>query len=50
MTTAEIKSKILQGSRLAIKKLVDKKKKENSYLIVSEHGKVIKIQASDIKL
>ena len=50
MTTAEIKSKILQGSRLAVKKLVDKKKKENSYLIVSEHGKVVKIQASDIKL
>jgi hypothetical protein len=50
MKTADIKNKILEGGKLAIKKLVDRKKKENSYLIVSDHGKVVRIQATDIKL
>ena len=50
MKTTEIKNKILEGSKLAIKKLVDLKRRENSYLIVSEQGIVVKIQASDIKL
>ncbi len=50
MKTSDIKNKILLGGKLAIKKLVDKKKKENSFLIVSDQGKVVKIQASDIKL
>jgi hypothetical protein len=50
MKTVEIKNKILEGGRLAIKKLVDRKRKENSYLIVSDHGKVVRVQAIDIKL
>lgn len=50
MKTTDIKNKILQGGKLAIKKLVDRKKKENSYLIVSDHGKVVKVPAIDIKL
>jgi len=50
MKTSDIKNKILEGSKLAIKKLVDRKRRENSYLIVSDHGKVVKIQAADIKL
>jgi hypothetical protein len=50
MKTVEIKNKILEGGKLAIKKLVDRKRKENSYLIVSDHGKVVRVQATDIKL
>ena len=50
MKTEEIKNKILQGSKLAVEKLIVKKKKENSYLIVSDGGKVVKIQASKIKV
>lgn len=50
MKTADIKSKILEGSKLAVKRLVDKKKRENSYLIISDNGKVIKVNASDIKI
>ena len=50
MKTLEIRDKIMQGTKLAIKKLVDKKRKENSFLIVSEHGKVTKLQASDIHI
>jgi hypothetical protein len=50
VNTADIKNKILEGGKLAIKKLVDRKRKENSYLIVSDQGKVVRIQAADIKL
>ena len=50
MNTSDIKNKILQGSKLAIKRLIDRKKKEDSYLIVSDHGKVVKIKASNIKI
>jgi hypothetical protein len=50
MKTTDIKNKILEGGKLAIKRLVDRKRKENSYLIVSDHGKVVRIQAADIKL
>jgi hypothetical protein len=50
MKTSEIKNKILEGSRLAIKKLVDKKRRENSYLVVSDQGKVIKKKATEINL
>jgi len=50
MKTADIKSKILEGSKLAVKRLVDKKKRENSYLIISDNGKVIKVNASEIKI
>ncbi len=48
--TSEIKAKILEGSKLALKKLVTKKRLENSYLIISDNGKVIKKQAADIRL
>jgi hypothetical protein len=50
MNTSDIKNKILQGSKLAIKKLIDRKRKEDSYLIVSDHGKVVKVKASNIKM
>jgi hypothetical protein len=50
MKTSDIKNKSLEGSKIAIKKLVDRKRRENSYLIVSDQGKVVKIQATDIKL
>jgi hypothetical protein len=50
MKTTDIKNKILEGSKIAIKKLVDRKRRENSYLIVSDNGKVVRIQATDIKL
>lgn len=48
--TSEIKTKILEGSKLALKKLLAKKRLENSYLIISDNGKVIKKQAVDITL
>ncbi len=50
MQTTDIKNKILEGCKIAIRKLVEKKRRENSCLVVSDKGKVVKIQAADIKL
>ena len=49
METTDIKNKVLEGSKIALKKLIDRKRRENSYLIFSDKGKVVKIQASDVK-
>ncbi len=49
MTHTEIKEKVLEGGRLAIEKLLDRKRKENSYVVVSENGKVVKLNARDLK-
>lgn len=48
MKTSDIKHKILEGSKLAIKKLIDRKKIEDSYLVVSDNGKVVKVKATTI--
>lgn len=46
----EIEKKIKAGMKLALKRLIEKKKKENSYLIFSVDGKPTKVMAKDIKL
>ncbi len=50
MTHAEIKDKGLEGGKLAIKRLIDRKRRDNAYLVVFEKGKVVKLKARDIKL
>jgi hypothetical protein len=50
MQTTVIKNKILKGHKLALLRLIARKKSENSYLVLSENGKVIKKLAADIKL
>jgi len=49
MTPEEIKDKILQGTTLAIERMIERKRKEDGYIVVSRDGKVIKIKARDIK-
>jgi len=49
MKASEIKSKIIEGNKLALLRLIEKKKKENSHLIISNNGKVEKVNARDIK-
>ncbi len=44
----ELRKKILAGVRLAIKKLIAERAKENGYLIVSKNGKVIKVSAKSL--
>ena len=48
MTQAEIKDKVLKGGKLAIERLLDKKRKDNSYVVVSEKGKVVRLNAKDL--
>jgi hypothetical protein len=50
MTTLEIRNKVLEGCRLAVLRLIEKRKRENSYMVVSQNGKVVKIMAKDIKM
>lgn len=45
----DIADKILKGCQLAIDKLIEKKIKDNAYLVVSENGKVVKVKAADLK-
>ena len=45
MKQAEIKEKVLQGGKLAIERLLIKKRQTNSYVVVSEKGKVVRIKA-----
>ncbi len=44
-----IEEKLMKGTRMAIKKLIEERKKINGYLIVSKNGKVTKIRARSIK-
>ncbi len=39
----EIRDKILKGTQLAIDRLLEKKRKEDSYVVISENGKVVKV-------
>jgi hypothetical protein len=49
MTQADIKDKVLKGGKLAIERLLDRKRKDNSYIVVSEKGKVVRLNAKDYK-
>jgi hypothetical protein len=44
-----LEEKLIKGTRMAIKKLIEERKKENGYLIVSKNGKVTKVRARSIK-
>lgn len=49
MTTAKIKDSFLKGGKLAIKRLLEHKRSQNAYVVVSVDGKVVRIQVSDLK-
>ena len=49
MTQTDIKDKILKGGKLAIDRLIEKKRKDNSFIVVSENGKVVKVDANTLK-
>ncbi|UKT64869.1 hypothetical protein [Pedobacter mucosus] len=42
--------KISEGMNLTFKKLVAQKRKNNGYLVFSDQGKIIKVQAKDIEI
>ncbi|MBF9220928.1 hypothetical protein [Hymenobacter ruricola] len=45
MTQTEIKEKVLQGTKLAVERMLTKKRQTNSYVVVSENGKVVQVKA-----
>ncbi len=47
MTNAEMKDRILEGGKLAIKRLIDRKRKDDAYLVFSQNGKVVKLKANE---
>ena len=49
ITQADIRDKVLKGCQLAIERLLEQKRKSNSYIVISDNGKIIKIKASDLK-
>lgn len=50
MTNIEIKEAVLKGGKIAIQRLIERERKENGYIVVSIKGKVIKLNAKDIKM
>lgn len=44
----EITNKMFAGFQLAIKRLIEKTKKEDSYLVISRNGKIEKVPAKDL--
>lgn len=49
MTKTDIRDKVLEGGKLAIQRLLEKKRKDNSFVVVSEKGKVVRLNANDLK-
>lgn len=48
MKQTEIKDKVLKGGKLAIERLLEKKRKDNSFVVISENGKVVKVGAKSL--
>ena len=46
----KIENKILRGSRLAVRRLIERQKKMDGKLVVYRNGKVVILRAREIKL
>jgi hypothetical protein len=46
---AELRDKVIAGTKLAFQRLVEKAKKNDDYLVFSKNGKVIKVKARSLK-
>ena len=49
MTQNDIKDKVLKGGKLAIDRLIEKKRRDKSFIVISENGQVVKIDANTLK-
>jgi hypothetical protein len=49
MTQTDIKDKVLKGGKLAIERLLEKKYRDNSFVVISDNGKVVKLYAKALK-
>jgi len=48
MNQNEIKDKVLKGGKLAIERLLERKRRDNSFVLISENGKVVKADAKTL--
>jgi hypothetical protein len=48
MNQKEIKDKVLKGGKPAIERLLERKRRENSFVVISENGKVVKADAKTL--
>lgn len=46
----QLVDKITEGVKLAIKRLIERTKKEDGELVVSRGGKIVRIKARDLKV
>ncbi|MEO6584280.1 MAG: hypothetical protein ABIO05_08135 [Ferruginibacter sp.] len=49
MKPIEIRDKVLTGGKIALERLLEKKKKDKAFIVISENGKVVQIMARDFK-
>ncbi len=49
MTHVEIRDKFLKGGKLPVERLLEKKRRDNSFIVISDKGKVVKIDAKTLK-
>lgn len=45
----ELRDKIVLGVKLAVRKLIERKRESDGELVYSKHGKVVRIRASGIQ-
>ena len=44
----EVSDKIMKGFKLAIKRMIERIKKEGGYLVISKNGKIEKVPAKEL--
>ncbi|MCY7420306.1 MAG: hypothetical protein LH478_00980 [Chitinophagaceae bacterium] len=49
MTQTDIKDKVMKGGKLAIERLLEKKRKDNSFVVISNNGNVVKVKANTLR-
>lgn len=50
MKKIDIADKVLKGSRLAVQRMLERRKRDGGYVAVSVNGKVVKMLAKDVKI
>ena len=50
LTHEEIRTKVIEGMIRARKKLIEQKRRDDSYLGIWENGKVVRVKARDMEI
>ena len=49
MTQTEIRDNFLKGGKIAIERLLEKKRRDNAFVVISDKGKVVRVEAKTLK-